>query len=98
MELYGSALHGFDADEQLCFVTANYMDFSAWKATAEFRLDPAELFDGPRSRYVYGMDGLRTVLAADFGEEFEELAEEVHMVYEEPRTFGEILDHPAAVS
>lgn len=96
MELYRSALHGFDADEQLCFVTANYMDFSAWKGDRRVpHLDLAELFDEPRSRYVYGMDGLRTVLAADFGEEFgeefDELAEEVHLVHEEPRTFGEIL-------
>ena len=38
------------------------------------------------------MDGLLAILAADFGDEFEELAEEVHLVHEEARTFGEILE------
>ena len=92
LELYRSALTGIDAAEQFCFVTANYQDFSAWKGDRRLpHLDLAELFDGPRSRYVYGVDGLRTLLAADFGAEFEELTEEVRLVHEEPRTFGEIL-------
>ena len=93
MELYRSALDRFDPDVSLCFVTANYEDFSAWKGDRRLpHADFADLFDDHRSRYIYGVDGLRATLAADFGDEFEELAEEVHLVHEEPRTFGEILD------
>jgi hypothetical protein len=74
-------------------VTANYEDFSAWKGDRRLpHADFADLFDEGRSRYAYGVDGLRTTLAADFGEEFAELAEEVHLVHDEPRTFGEILE------
>lgn len=50
------------------------------------------MFDEQRSSYVYGADGLRAELAAQFGDEFEELAEEVHLVHEHPRMFGEILE------
>ncbi len=93
IELYRSALDSFGALDQLCFATANYEDFSAWKGDRRLpHADYAGIFDEPRSRYVYGVDGLRAMLAADFGGEFEELAEEVHLVHEEPRTFGEILD------
>jgi hypothetical protein len=93
MELYRSALDRFDSDEPLCFVTANYEDFSARKGDRRLpHADFASLFDDRRSRYVYGVDGLRAILAAEFGVEFEELAEEVHLVHEEPRTFGEILE------
>jgi hypothetical protein len=93
MELYRSALNRFEPAEPLCFVTANYEDFSAWKGDRRLpHADFADLFDDRRSRYIYGVDGLRAALAADFGDEFEELAEEVHLVHEEPRTFAEILD------
>ena len=74
-------------------MTANYEDFSAWRGDRRLpHADFADMFDEPRSRYVYGVDGLRAVLAADFSDEFEELAEEVHLVHEHPRTFGEILE------
>lgn len=93
IELYRSALDRFAADEQLCFVTANYEDFSAWKGDRRLpHADFADLFEEHRSRYIYGVGGLRAVLAADFGDEFEELTEEVHLVHEQPRTFGEILE------
>ncbi len=92
MELYRSALAHVGHDDQMCFVTANHEDFSAWKGDRRLpHADFAELFDDQRSRYVYGVDGLRAVLAAKFGEEFTELAEEVHLVHEEPRTLREIL-------
>ncbi|MGD9526605.1 MAG: PIN domain-containing protein [Dehalococcoidia bacterium] len=80
IELYRSALDRFDTAERLCFATANYEDFSAWKGDRRRpHSDFADLFDDNRSRYVYGVDGLRAVLAADFGEEFAELAEEIHL-------------------
>lgn len=93
IELYSSAIERSDGDGQYCFATSNYEDFSAWKGDRRLpHSDLAGLFDEPRSRYVYGVDGLRSILAADFGGEFDELAEEVHLVHEEPRTFAEILD------
>lgn len=93
MELYRTALDRLGPEEPLCFVTANYEDFSAWKADRRLpHADFADLFDERRSRYVYGVDGLRAILATEFGEEFEELEQEVHLVHEEPRTFSEILD------
>ncbi len=93
MELYRTALDRLGPEESLCFVTANYEDFSAWKGDRRLpHTDFADLFDDRRSRYVFGADGLRAILAADFGEEFAELEEEVHLVHEEPRTFSEILD------
>ncbi|MBV8993500.1 MAG: DUF4935 domain-containing protein [Pseudonocardiales bacterium] len=92
IELYRSACDRFDTDKQLCFVTANYEDFSAWKGDRRLpHTDLADLFDERHSRYIYGVDGLRAVLAADFGDEFEELVEEVHLIHEQPRTFSEIL-------
>lgn len=93
MELYRTALNQLEPKETLCFATSNHEDFSAWKADRRLpHADFADLFDGRQSRYIYGVDGLRAALATEFGDEFEELAEEVHLVHEEPRTFGEILD------
>jgi len=93
MEIYRSALHRFGAEDQLSFATANHEDFSAWKGDRRLpHGDFADLFDGDRSRYAYGVEGLRAILLADFGEEFQELAEEMHHVHEEPRTLEEILD------
>ena len=45
-ELYRSALNRFGPDEPLCFVTANYEDFSAWNDDRRLpHSDFADLFD-----------------------------------------------------
>ena len=43
-------------------------------------------------RYLLGLEGLAAGLTEHFGEEFEELVEEVELVQEEPRTLVEILE------
>jgi hypothetical protein len=53
--------------------------------------DIADCFSGERSRYAYGVDGLREVLADHFGERFAQEAQDVRLLHTGPRTFGEIL-------
>jgi PIN domain len=93
IELYRAHLARSDPDQRLGFVTSNHEDFSASRGDRRApHTDLAELFDSHRSRYVYGVEGLRAVLVEDFGDEFEELVQEVRLIHEEPRTFLEILD------
>jgi hypothetical protein len=94
IELYASAVKGGDAaTDQYAFATSNHLDFST--PNGDHRLphpDLASLFDGVLSHYVYGVDGLRVLLDAQFGDEYRDLVEETRIVHDEPRTLAEILE------
>lgn len=93
IELYRSHLEHSEPDQRLCFVTANHEDFSAHNGDHRApHQDLQELFDATRSRYVYGVDGLRDILLEDFDNEFADLVAEVRWIHDEPRTLTEILD------
>jgi hypothetical protein len=94
IELYGAALHDVGwKDDSFCFVTSNYLDFSAPNGDRrEPHPDLAHLFSDERSDYFYEVEGLDAALTQNLGAEFLEEAEEVELLQEEPRTLAEILE------
>lgn len=94
IEMYGSVVKRTRAKTDLyCFVTSNYQDFSVPNGDRrQPHPDLAGLFADDRSRYIYGEDGLKSILEDYFGDEFVELSEETEFLQEEPRTFAEILE------
>jgi hypothetical protein len=94
IELYSSSLHEADQDdEQYCFVTSNYHDFSIPNGDRrQPHPDLAPLFADQRSGYFYGVEGLNTALESHFEHDFIVLADEAGLAHEEPRTLAEILE------
>lgn len=95
VELYRTASQGGAEGESFAFVTSNYKDFSTPnRDQREPHPDLAETFDGTRSRYCLGVDGLRQLMTDEFGEAFEQEAEEVEFLrsVDEPRTYSEIFE------
>jgi hypothetical protein len=95
IELYSTAINNSSgtAEDQYCFVTSNYSDFSLPHGDRhQPHPDVAALFAEERSRYIYEVNGLNAVLMDNFGKEFTELSEEAELVREEPRTLAEILE------
>ncbi len=94
IELYGAALHDVGwKDDSFCFVTSNYLDFSAPNGDRrEPHPDLASLFGVQSSDYFYGVEGLDAALVQNIGAELIEEAEEVAFLQEEPRTLAEILE------
>ena len=96
IELYVTAKQqDGESCESFAFATSNRTDFSM--PNGDQRLphpDFADVFDGSWSRYCLGVDGLRALLLDEFGEEFEQEAEEVEFLQseDEPRTYGEIFE------
>lgn len=92
IEMYSSAVVSAAIDEDRhAFVTSNSEDFSA--VGGDNRLphaDIAAVFDGDRSTYRLGVDGLEQALAEEFGDEWSEIVEENYFE-EEPRRLDEIL-------
>jgi len=92
IELYASAVAAAAGGEPYCFVTSNWEDFSVQKGDQRLpHPDIADLFDGGRSRYFLGVDGLSSALADYLGEEFEEILE-MSDFQEDPRRLAEILE------
>lgn len=91
-ELYKTAAQKADlAIHPHAFITTNHTDFS--RANGDKREphdDLADAFDGIGSRYALGVDGLDAVMRDHFGEEINELFEELDF-QEEPRRLDEIL-------
>jgi hypothetical protein len=95
IELYATQLKRADPDDVYCFVTSNHRDFS--RPDGDHRQphpDLADLFSSPRSRFLYGVEGLNAGLLAYFGDEFLEEFGEVEFLIgeEEPRTLAEIVE------
>ena len=93
IEMYSAAVAAAPGggDDRYTFVTSNSDDFSV--VGGDNRLphnDIAALFDGHRSTYRLGVDGLEDALADEFGDEWPELIEETYFE-EEPRRLDEIL-------
>lgn len=92
IELYGDVSAGCGKDEQYCFITSNSDDFSTQQGDRRLpHPDIAGMFDGATSTYFLGVDGLGSVLADYFGEEFDEVLA-MSDFQEDPRTLGEILE------
>jgi hypothetical protein len=96
IELYSTAVQqGSGSGETFAFVTSDQSGFSI--PNGDQRLphpDFADVFNGDGSRYCLGVNGLRDLLIAEFGEEFEQEAEEIEFLQseDEPRTYGEIFE------
>ena len=95
IEIYAARISAADSSDVYAFATSNHRDFSM--PNGDHRLphpDLAELFDSARSRYVYQVEGLHSLLLDHLGDEFLEEHEEVEFLIndEEPRTLAEILE------
>lgn len=93
VELYGSAITDVDhTAEPHFFVTSNSEDFSMPGGDKRKpHPDLATLFARDGSSYGLGVDGLATILAEHFGEEYDEILEDSNF-QEEPRRLDEILE------
>jgi hypothetical protein len=95
IELFQSAIRDSkDSSDCYVFATSNYQDFSVVNGD---RREPhpdfnAVFSDGRRAIYAYDVDGLVAVLAEKIGEEYEEIAEEVAFLDDQPRPLAEMLD------
>jgi hypothetical protein len=77
------------------FVTSNHRDFSVPNGDHRHpHPDLAGLFDGDRSRYVYGPEGLHDLLLKEFEDWYTELQDEADgfLDWEEPRTLAQIVE------
>ncbi|MGA6129125.1 MULTISPECIES: PIN domain-containing protein [unclassified Microbacterium] len=91
IEAYADEALDTQEPDVYAFVTSNSDDFSL--ATGDKRLphdDISMVFDGVRSIFALGVDGLDAVMRGYFGDEAEELFNEVDF-REEPRRLDEIL-------
>ncbi len=93
VELYGSAIENVDLTaEPHCFVTSNSEDFSMPGGDRrQAHPDLAPLFAPEGSSYGLGVDGLASILASHFGEEYDEMLVGSDF-QEEPRRLDEILE------
>lgn len=95
IEMYASQVSAAESSDVHAFVTSNHRDFSTPNGDRrQPHPDLAGLFDGCRSRYVYQVEGLHSLLVDYFGDEFLEEHEEVKFLIsdEEPRTLAEIAE------
>lgn len=91
IEMYSTVVAGAEADDRHAFVTSNSDDFSAIGGDNRLpHADLAALFDGNRSSYRLGVEGLEEALADEFGEEWPEIVDDNYFE-EEPRRLDEIL-------
>lgn len=98
VELYRTVAEAGSEHESFAFVTSNCKDFSALNGDQrEPHEDLAEMFDGSRSRYCLGVDGLRQLMEDEFGETFHEEVAEIEFLQstDEPRTYKEIFEAEA---
>lgn len=79
-----------DASDAFAFITSNTADFSATD-NRQPHADIETAFDGQRSRYYTGVQGLEDALRDHFDEELEELLEGADF-QDEPRSLNEILE------
>ncbi len=93
IEIFRSVLKKSRASDVCLFATSNYQDFSLPNGDRRKpHSDFDDIFTDRRARYLLGLEELANGLREHFGEEFEELAEEVEFFQEEPRTLVEILE------
>ncbi|MEU4836405.1 PIN domain-containing protein [Streptosporangium sp. NPDC023615] len=93
IEIFQAALKKSRASDVYLFATSNHQDFSLPNGDRRKpHPDFHDIFNDQRARYLLGLEGLTTGLKEHFGEEFEELAEDVEFFQEEPRTLVEILE------
>ena len=94
IEQYGSVvLEGDPTEDQYCFVTANYDDFSAPDTHRNTpHPDIASFFDAANSHYCYDINGLTAALEESLGDDFRQEVEETELVLQEPRSLAEILE------
>jgi len=91
IEMYSTAVKGGGPDDWYSFVTSNSEDFSAVGGdNRDPHNDFADIFDGDRSEYRLGVEGLDAALTDDFGQELTEITAETYFE-EEPRRLDEIL-------
>lgn len=91
IEAYADEVHDAQETDVYAFVTSNSDDFSL--TTGDKRLphgDISATFDGVRSIFALGVDGLDAVMRGYFGDVAKELFDEVDF-REEPRRLDEIL-------
>ncbi|MFB4289208.1 PIN domain-containing protein [Nonomuraea sp. ATR24] len=93
IEVFRSVLKRSRASDICLFATSNHQDFSLQNGDRRKpHPDFDDIFTDQRAHYLMGLEGLASGLREHFGEEFEELVEEVELVQEEPRTLVEILE------
>lgn len=93
IEMFRDAVKKSRPSDVCCFATSNHQDFSLPNGDRRKpHPDFNDIFDDGRVRYLLGLEGLAAGLTEHFGDEFEELVEEVELVQEEPRTLVEILE------
>jgi hypothetical protein len=93
--IYSSQVARGKAGDTCAFVTSNHRDFSVPNGDhRQPHPDLAGLFDGERSRYVYGSESLHDLLLGQFEDWYLELQDEIDVFldYEEPRTFAQIVE------
>ena len=91
IEIYASQVARAKAGGVYAFVTSNHRDFPVPSGDRrQPHPDVAGLFDGNRSRYVYGSVGLEDFLLEQFGAWY--LEADVFLDYEEPRTLAQIVE------
>ena len=92
IEMYCSTVaSAASADDRYAFITSNSDDFSAVGGdNRDPHTDIAAAFDGDRSTYRLGIDGLEGALADEFGDEWPEIVDDSYFE-EEPRRLDEIL-------
>ncbi|WP_406394493.1 PIN domain-containing protein [Streptomyces sp. NBC_00887] len=93
VELYKSTIEqSGETGEVFCFATSNHDDFSFPKGDhRQPHPDLEGIFNQVRSRYIYGVDGLNSLMLSYFGDDFAELVEEIDLVRTDARSLAEIL-------
>lgn len=90
IESYSDEVSGAADADVYAFVTTNSDDFSLTQGDRRHpHEDVAEVFDGVRSVFALGIDGLDSTMKACFGEDVEELFDDADF-REEPRRLDEI--------
>ncbi|WP_133061591.1 PIN domain-containing protein [Streptosporangium minutum] len=93
IELYASSYESRAQNDQYAFITSNHQDFSIPNGDRrEPHPDLEKYFNGTKSHYLYGIDGLNKILEEYFGEEFIEEADDTEFLHQDTRTFTEILE------
>jgi len=95
VEVYASQAARAKTGDIYAFVTSNHRDFSVPNGDhRQPHPDLAGLFDGDRSRYVYGPEGLHDLLLTQFEDWYTELQDEADgfLDWEEPRTLAQIVE------
>lgn len=93
IEMFRDAVKKSRPSDSCFFATSNHQDFSLPNGDRRKpHSDFDDIFGDRRTRYLLGLEGLAAGLKEHFGDEFEELVEDVELVQEEPRTLVEILE------